>query len=533
MNATNNPGEYDDGVKFLVPDDSHVRLAELFMQAPTPVLVMTGPEHRLNIINPPYVRLLRRTDPGELLGKPIREALPELAGQGFFELLDQVFASGKPYVGKEELCKLRADDGTLKDGYFDFVYQVVCDSNGKSAGVMAQATDVTEYVQSRERSRLREEVLRHEWDQLAEMYRTAPVGFAMYEPVEFRMIHVNEKFTQMLNMPAEQLMGRSVLEFAGGVQGVRERYERVARGQRVENIIVEGELESQPGTFRSWLVNYTPIFGDGGRVQAISTVALDVTAQRRAEQALIQSEKLAAVGRLASSIAHEINNPLESVTNLLYLARHHASDAEQLRFLDLADQELRRVSIIANQTLRFHKQLSKPTEIGCQSLFTTVLNIYEGRLRNSGIAVESKKSTADLVLCFEGEIRQVLNNLVGNAIDAMPYGGRLLVRSRTATDWRTGRKGLVLTVADTGTGIDAATRTRVFEAFFSTKGIGGTGLGLWISLEIVTRHQGRLLLRSSQNAKHHGTVASLFLPFARAEDIPLKDVRNDEFVPAD
>ena len=525
-------GKDDGDAPALAPGDSRLRFAELLMQSPVPILVMTGPEHRMDMLNPPYVQLLRRNDASELLGRPIRKALPELEGQQFFALLDHVFATGESYVGKEVLCKLRSGDGTLKDGYFDFVYRAILGDDGRSVGVMAQATDVTEYVQTRERSREREEALRREWDQLDEMYRTAPVGFAMYEPVEFRMIHVNEKFTQMLNMTAEQMLGRSVLDIAVGVEGIRERYERVARGERLENIVLEGELDAQPGTFRSWLINYTPIFGADGKVQAISTVALDVTAQRRAEKALIQSEKLAAVGRLASSIAHEINNPLESVTNLLYLARLHSAEPEQLRLLDLADQELRRVSIIANQTLRFHKQATKPTEIGCLSLFTTVLNIYEGRLKNSGIVVEPRKCTNDVVLCFEGEIRQVLNNLVGNAIDAMPHGGRLLVRSRTGTDWRTGRRGLVLTVADTGTGMDAATRARVFEAFFTTKGISGTGLGLWISLEIVERHQGRLLLRSSQGARQRGTVASLFLPFDREEAIAPKTVQDGELVAA-
>lgn len=525
-------GNNGEGAEVLTPHDPRLKFAELFMQSPAPVLVMSGPELRIDMINAPYVRLLRRSHADDLLGRPIREALPEIEGQGFLELLDGVYATGKAYVGKEVPCTLGADPETRWVGYFDFVYQAICGEDGKSIGLMAQATDVTEYVLTRERSREREEALRREWDDLAEMYRTAPVGFAMYEPVEFRMIHVNEKFTQMLNMPAEQMLGRSVLDIAVGVEGVRERYERVASGERVENVVIEGELNAQPGTFRSWLINYTPIFGEGGRVTAISTVALDVTAQRRAEKALLQSEKLAAVGRLASSIAHEINNPLESVTNILYLLTQSTSDPEQLRFLDLAEQELRRVSIIANQTLRFHKQLSKPTRIGCSSLFTTVLNIYEGRLKNSGIVVEQKRCTEDEVLCFEGEIRQVLNNLVGNAIDAMPLGGRLLVRSRNGTDWRTGRRGLLLTVADTGAGMDAATKAKVFEAFFTTKGIGGTGLGLWISLEIVTRHKGRILLRSSQAAEHRGTVASLFIPFDQAEELVPQSPLQEQLVPS-
>jgi signal transduction histidine kinase len=198
------------------------------------------------------------------------------------------------------------------------------------------------------------------------------------------------------------------------------------------------------------------------------------------------------------------------VTNLLYIARSHVTVPEVQHFLDLADQELRRVAIIANQTLRFHKQASFPHEVKAEELFATVLRIYEGRLRNSGIHVEEREHATRPVRCFEGDVRQVLNNLVSNAIDAMPKGGRLLIRSREATDISTARSGVVLTVADTGAGMSAETTAKVFEPFFTTKGINGTGLGLWISSEIVERHQGRLLLRSSPG---RGTVFSLFLPF--------------------
>jgi signal transduction histidine kinase len=208
---------------------------------------------------------------------------------------------------------------------------------------------------------------------------------------------------------------------------------------------------------------------------------------------------------------------LESVTNLIYIANTYAIAPEVQHLLGLADQELRRVSIIANQTLRFHKQASSPREISCTDLYSTVLSLYEGRLRNSAIAVEKRKRAQRTISCFEGDIRQVLNNLVGNAIDAMPTGGRLILRSREATDWRptTGpaRRGLALTIADTGGGISAESRKRLFEPFFTTKGIHGNGLGLWISAEIVQRHNGRLLLRSSQSPAHHGSVFSLFLPF--------------------
>jgi len=259
----------------------------------------------------------------------------------------------------------------------------------------------------------------------------------------------------------------------------------------------------------------------------------DITDRKRTEAALIQSEKLAAVGRMASSIAHEINNPLEAVTNLLFLARQYAILPEVQRFLDLADQELRRVATIANQTLRFHRQATGPCEVTATELFLSVLGLYEARLRSSRIVVQQLHRTRRAVTCLEGDIRQVLNNLVGNAIDAMhaspqsaqpgngtvPTSGRLLLRSREATDWRalrtngTPRRGLVLTIADTGVGIAPADRARIFEAFFTTKGLSGSGLGLWISASILERHQGRLLVRSRQHPTHHGAVFSLFLPF--------------------
>lgn len=244
----------------------------------------------------------------------------------------------------------------------------------------------------------------------------------------------------------------------------------------------------------------------------IVTFSRDITHHKRSEAALLRSEKLAAVGRLASSIAHEINNPLEAVMNLIYLAREQVKDPEAQALLQVADQEIRRVSVIANQTLRFHKQPSNPRAIRCYDLLSTVLSIYQGRLKNSGISVDKRTRTEKPVVCFEGDIRQVLLNLIGNAIDAMPTGGRLMIRERSATEWSTGREGIVVTVADTGCGMSQELLRKVFDPFFTTKGIGGTGLGLWVSHEIVERHHGSLRVRSSQRQGHRGTVFTLFLP---------------------
>lgn len=243
----------------------------------------------------------------------------------------------------------------------------------------------------------------------------------------------------------------------------------------------------------------------------------DITEQKLATAALLQSEKLAAVGRLASTIAHEINNPLESVTNLLYLAKGSEDPREIREYLDTAERELRRVSVISNQTLRFNKQLSGPNVVSCTYLFSEALSIYHGRIVNSQITVEKRKRAKRSTECVEGEVRQVLSNFLSNAIDAMNSGGgRLILRSREGTRWKTGQQGLVLTVADTGPGIPLEKQKKIFEAFYSTKGMGGTGLGLWISKEIAERHQGAINFRSSTRKGKSGTVFTLFLPFEAA-----------------
>jgi two-component system, sporulation sensor kinase E len=243
-------------------------------------------------------------------------------------------------------------------------------------------------------------------------------------------------------------------------------------------------------------------------------LTVDITAQKQIEEALLQSEKLAVVGRLAASIAHEINNPLESVTNLLYLARG-VNDTPMIdEYLETADRELRRVAAITSQTLRFHKQSTKPLELTGEQLIESVLSMFQGRIINSNIRVEKQIRSRAAVRCFEGEIRQVISNLVANALDAMyPSGGRLELRAREGRDQRTGRAGLIFSVADTGPGMPEAVADQAFQPFFTTKGLLGTGLGLWISREIVERHSGRLLLRTSQREGHTGTVISLFLPF--------------------
>ncbi len=332
-------------------------------------------------------------------------------------------------------------------------------------------------------------------------------------------MRVNQRQAETLGQRVEDLIGRRIADVVTQTEVVA-LFRKVATGESVRDYTYTTEMVGKPGEMRAFNVNYSPVRGKDGEVRAISAAVLEVTQQQKAEAALRQSEKLAAVGRLASSISHEINNPLEAVTNLLYLAAAEPglSEAGQ-EYVRMAEDEVRRVSQIATQTLRFHRQQNSPTQVTPAQLVDPVLNLFQGRLVNSGIHVEASYSTTRTVLCFEGDIRQILNNLIANAIDAMRNGGRLMVRAHTACDLRSDSPGVRITVADTGHGMDAATVKRVFEPFYTTKDLNGNGLGLWISQGIVERHQGQLRVRSTRDPRIHGTVFSLFLP-SGAEPLP-------------
>ena len=259
----------------------------------------------------------------------------------------------------------------------------------------------------------------------------------------------------------------------------------------------------------------SPIRGRDGRVVQFVGIQADVTARVEMENALRESEKLAVAGRLAASIAHEINNPLESVTNLVYLAEHSENFAEARDFLRQVDGELRRIKLITAQSLRFYKQSTKPQAVLLGDLVTAALDMGAARIAAAGVTVDRRDRLHRHIVCMESEIRQVINNLIGNATDAMRGrpDAKLLVRTRDGIEYGSGRPGVILTIADNGSGIDRAAIRDIYRAFFSTKGIQGTGLGLWISSEIVGRHYGRLFVRSRTGDKGSGTVFRMFLPF--------------------
>jgi signal transduction histidine kinase len=233
----------------------------------------------------------------------------------------------------------------------------------------------------------------------------------------------------------------------------------------------------------------------------------------RAQEALLRSEKLAVTGRLAASIAHEINNPLEAVTNLLFLMRAGASTDAQKKYLAQAEQELARVAEITKQTLRFYREPSQPTATRISTVLDSVLMLFGPRLVSAGIAVERiERSPSATVLSSQGELRQVIANLVGNAIDAMRTGGRLRIRISQSWNTEHSRQFVRLTIADTGMGIPGDVLPTIFEPFVTTKGETGTGLGLWVTAEIMKRNGWKIRVRSCSQPGHSGTTFSIVIP---------------------
>jgi signal transduction histidine kinase len=387
--------------------------------------------------------------------------------------------------------------------------------SGAPESILGTVSNITERKRGEQALDESRQEAQQQWAELEAVYRTAPVGLALFDPIEFRFLRLNSRQAEIIGIPASSILGKCIGEVAP-IPGLLKMLEKAAQGTPVMNEMLEGEMPMSPGEHRYWRVNYFPVLGVHGTVQALSAAWLEVTQQRQAELALVQSEKIAAVGRLASSISHEINNPLEAVTNLIYLLQAENLSPEGQGYLASAEHELARVSQIATHTLRFHRQSTRPTEVTAAEMIDPIIGLYQGRLNGLDIKIEKQYRSDVRVLCFEGEMRQVLNNLIGNSIDAMWRGGRLLLRSQLVTDWQSGEKALRITIADTGHGMDPVTRQRLFEAFYTTKGIKGTGLGLWISSEIVRKHGGKLSFRSCDGGRRSGTVFQLQLPLEPA-----------------
>ena len=248
---------------------------------------------------------------------------------------------------------------------------------------------------------------------------------------------------------------------------------------------------------------------------------LEIKARKRAEEALISSEKLASVGRMAAVLAHEINNPLESVTNLLYIAQTSNGVPDQVRnYLQLADGELRRIAPITRQTLGFYRESAAPTAFRVLQLFESIVDLLHAKVVSRRAIVQMKCDKDLQVTAFQGELRQVFSNLLRNSLDALPDGGTVSLRATATHAARSGPSSVRISVSDNGHGISPAALSQIFQPFFTTKGSIGNGLGLWVSKQIIEKHKGTVQVRSRTSGTFQGTTFSVVLPFG---DETIKD----------
>ena len=241
-------------------------------------------------------------------------------------------------------------------------------------------------------------------------------------------------------------------------------------------------------------------------------VAMDITDRKLSEEVLRRTEKLAATGSLAAAIAHEINNPMEALTNLFYLINGNPTlDDEARRFAAQGEEQLRRMAHITRQMLVFYRESKRAIEIDLNEVLQDVIDINSPRLKAQSISIQ-KSLAAVPIMGFPGELRQLFSNLLGNAIEASPRGATIKIRADKTWDWQLRRRGVRVLISDEGAGIANEHRKKIFEPFFTTKGEKGTGLGLWVSHGIVHKHSGSLRFRSRTVPGKSGTCFSVFLP---------------------
>jgi PAS domain S-box-containing protein len=399
--------------------------------------------------------------------------------------------------------------GSLEEIAFDFLsgdrtHQPVF------INAIVRDTDILLAVFGAKQRRLYEAELlraRRESEQVAEIVRRSSDAIIRFS---------SEGLIESWNNGAQQIFGYQIDECKGrrfdclfAPEALDDVNAAISNLRRGDDLMLDTKGVGASGERVDVSMSLTPHMEVPGTLVAFSAIIRDISARKRTEQALIQNEKLASVGRLASSIAHEINNPLEAVTNLLYLLASSLTEPKQKDLVTTAQEEMARVSHITTHTLRFHKQSSRRTVVDLRAVLDSVVALYRARLANAGVETVVECEIGLTLTCYEGELRQILVNLVSNSFDAMRAGGTLRVRAREVSSKSSQDRRIHILIGDSGTGMADDVLLRLFEPFFSTKGIGGTGLGLWITKDLVSRNHGKIRVRSSVRPERSGTAVIL------------------------
>ena len=430
----------------------------------------------------------------------------EMIGQSILKLIPPPLHHQEPFI----LGKLRAGEQiahfeterVCKDGRQIFVSLTISpvrDKDGNVIGVSKIARDITDQRQM--------DITR---SRLAAIVESADDAI-LSKDLNGIITTWNRAAERTFGYSEQEMIGASILMLVPEELHPEEEVilGKIRRGERIEHY--ETIRLTKDGRRLNVSLTISPLRDFSGVVVGASKVLRDITQSKRMEQSLIQAEKLSASGKMAASIAHEINNPLEAVMNLIYLARSNSSNPEVRAYLNTADSELVRLSHIAKQTLGFYREQNSASLVSLTELVGNVLRIYSSKLSEANVAVETRFDSARQVVVRKGEMMQVISNLVTNAMYAMSSGGSLRIAIEDGSC--EGREALMLSIEDNGRGIPAENLQKIFEPFFTTRGSIGTGIGLWVAKQFIAGHSGTIEVKSSTDQASHGTKFLIRLPF--------------------
>ncbi len=534
----------------------------MFDGSPHPMAVVEKQQHIVRYVNPAFCRLAAKSE-GELVGNPF-SGIAQV--DGLLPVLDRVYRTGVAEVHKE------SEISAIQTAYWSYSMWPLLGADDRPAGVMIQATETTrshQHTTAMNQELLLRAVRQHELSEVAEklnaqlqlemnerkrveeaLFKAGALQRAIFNSANFSSIATDANgIIQIFNVGAERMLGYTAAEVMNQITpaDISDPQEVVARAKALSlelGVPIKSGFEAL--VFKASrgiedIYELTYVRKDGSRFPAVVSVTAlrdareailgylligtDNTARKRIEQALLNSEKLAATARLASTMSHEINNPLGAITNLIYLLAPLQNTPEAKAYIATLEDQVKGLTRIATQMLKFHRDNNQPTEFKLGELLCEIADFYRPQAERQGIVVDRRLETEGIIVGYRGEIVQVVTNLLLNALEATPIGGKIAIHLYPAPAWLSGvrnRCGYCLSVADTGSGIDPQHYARLFEPFFTTKGDKGTGLGLWLCQGIVSRVGGSIRVWSGRRAGHSGTCFSVFLPAQETASTPLR-----------
>jgi PAS domain S-box-containing protein len=509
----------------------------IFEGSPLPMAAVAGANHIVQYVNPAFCRLVGKSK-DELIGIPFAEIMP---GDGCLSLLDRIYRTGEAETYTE------LEHSEAHPVYWSYAMWPVLAAEERPVGILIQVTETTRFHQqatAMNQELLLSAVRQHELMEAAERLNAqlqleitehakaedalrsseakmhGIVGSAMDAIISVdeqqRIVVFNRAAEKVFGCPAAEAIDHPLDRFIPAQ--FREAHRRhvqafASSGTTSRSAHSPGILSGLRANGEEFPMEATISQVTVGGERLYTVILRDITERKRAEEALLRSEKLASAGRLAATIAHEINNPLAAVTNSLFLARTAENLPESVRqYLETADEELKRVAHITRQSLGFYRESNSPAFTSVTAVLDSAVDLLRSKIKTKQVVIEKQWDGDVEVSAVSGELRQVFSNLLTNSLDAIEEKGTIKLRVSTGAAFNNGHPCVRVTVADNGKGIDASLRRHLFEPFFTTKGTVGTGLGLWVSKQIIDKHGGTIRMRSSSDGARRGTVFSIFLP---------------------